>query len=78
MFVCKYNIPVHCDFFYESRICEAYFYVCDLKFLHFHKEKVVFIFWFAKYTYFYRALCNDALPRLQMNKSDVGRKVTNS
>ena len=44
MFVRKYNIPVYYDFFYESRICEAYFYVCDLNFLHFHKEKVVFLF----------------------------------
>ena len=35
--------------FYESHICEAYFYVCDLNFLHFHKEKsCVFILWFVK------------------------------
>ena len=43
MFVRKYNIPVYCDF-YESRICKAYFYVYGLNFLHFHKEKVVFLF----------------------------------
>ena len=80
MFVRKYNIFIYCDFFYESHICEAYFYVCDLNFLHFHEEKVVFLLFGLQNVRISteRYVRSDALPRLQMNKSDVGRKVTNS
>ena len=39
------TFPVYCDFFANLASAKlTSMYICDLNFLHFHKEKVVFLF----------------------------------